>query len=192
MSVLYPQARDVFRRVNDTADECHAQLFQALYDSVIAIQTELGVKPSGPYGSIYGRLFGTELVSKTTGYWRKLYTQIVTAYDDFLRGSTDFPTIVTWPANRMDGTTTALGEDTPFIFLVYQGRGSGSSFYEASGNAYRQPWYLHPYNVQKTRGFVAGVGADQAAPGNLHLPAQIGVIAWGLQPSPVRTIEDEL
>lgn len=199
MTSLYPQSRDTMRRVVD-GDDAHAQLFKDLFDSIIKVQTELGVKPSGIYGSLYGRIFGSELVSKTCGYWRKLHIRIHNTSEALLRGAFDFPTIVNWATGRMDGTNTNMGDGTPFVFCVYQGRALGSSFYDPGGGGYGsrrlgQPWNLYPFVVKKDQAFIAGVGADFVATYNQGSPpprnALLGVIAWGLQPSPTQSFQDQ-
>lgn len=191
MTSMYPQARDTFRRVVDDADEMHAQLLRDLFDSIIAVQTELGVKPAGPYGSIFGRIFGSELVSETCGYWRKLHFEIVPTDDAHLRGSTDFPTAANWAAGRMAGTNTNMGDKTPFVFTVYQGRGIGSSFFDLGTRVLGQAWHPYPWRVREDRCFIAATTADYGAPqaGGTQ-QAEIGVIAWGLQPNPVHHFEE--
>lgn len=192
MSSLYPSSRDTMRRVVDDADEAHAKLLRDMYDSIIAVEQELGVRPSGIYGSLYGRIFGSELVATSCGYWRKLHTEIASTTDGYLLGSFDFPTQVTWAAGRMDGTNTVMGDDTPFVFPVYQGRGPGSPMFDASSRRYGQPWYLFPFFVKKDRAWVAGVGADHRAPqAGGTATAQVGVIAWGLQPSPTQSFQEQ-
>ena len=194
MTSIYPKARDTLRRINAPADEVHAQLFHDLFDSIVAVEQELGVNPSGPWGSLFGRMFASELVSKTCGYWRKLHLAFNPAVEANLRGSVDFPTIEAWPTGRMDGTNTVMGDNTPFVFTVYNGRGPGSSFFDPAGGGVRvwgQPWYCFPYIVQKTRAYIAAVSADLAATNQSASTVQVGVIAWGMQPSAVQSFQQE-
>lgn len=191
MTSIYPQAPDTFRRVVDDADEMHSKLLKDLFDSIVAVQTELGVKPAGPYGSVFGRIFGSELVSTACGYWRKLYTKIVPTTDGYLRGSLDFPARTSWATGRMAGTNTNMGDGTPFVFTLYQGRGPGGSFFDGGSRRHGQPWYMYPFSVKKDNCMVAAVSGDHAAPqSGGTAPAQIGVIAWGLQPSPVQSFQE--
>jgi hypothetical protein len=190
MTTLYPKARDAFRRVNAPADEIHAQLFRDLFDSIVAVEAELGIEPSGVAGSLYGRLFGSELVSKANGYWRKISAKEVPTTDGNLRGTFEFAAFHQWQTGMMDGTSTNMGDGTPFVFALYQGRGVGSSFFDSTGRVFGQPWTVYPFIVQKDRAYLAGVSTDNASPNNGGQPVRIGVIAWGMQPSKTRQFEE--
>lgn len=193
MSSLYPQAVDCFRRLANSADEAHAQLFRELYDAIIAVQAELGVKPSGLYGSLYGRMYGADLVSRRNGYWRRLACYIQSVFDGQLGVRFAENAEAQWQAGRMDGVNTSFGEDTPFVFLHYQGRGPGTPLRGGLSDP-RPPWNLYAWFPRPERTWMAATDILHGRPGTfgpgLNV-ALIGVVAWGLQPSQVRTVDEQ-
>lgn len=188
----YPAFRDAFRRVTG-ADEVHAQLLSDMFGTVLALMTELGVKPSGAFGSIFGRMFGNELVSRTCGYWRKISLQTISARVGNLAGSPNFTTPVTWHVNRFTGVNTANGQDIPFIFPIYQGNQGVSYITErqTGGNrpgSDKAPWNVYAFNVGKLQGLLAaGALNGQGVSGSTN-QIDIGVVIWGL---PSKAPEDQ-
>lgn len=180
----YPAFRDVLRRVT-SSDEVHSQLLVDLFSAVIAMMTELGVKPSGAFGSVFGRLFGNELVSRKCGYWRKIALTTISPQAGFLAGSPNFTTSVRWQADRFAGVSTANGDDIPFIFPIYQGR-RGISFITQrdnggnAGGSDKTPWNIYAFDVVKSSALLAGACLNGTSPSGAHNQIDIGVIAWGL------------
>lgn len=184
MTSHYPTFRDVLRRVT-SSDEVHAQLLMELFSAIVAMMTELGVKPSGSFGSIFGRMFGNELVSKRCGYWRKISLQIISPKAGFLAGSPDFTTTVRWQVDRFKGASTVNGEDIPFIFPIYQGRQGVSYITQRNnggnaGGTDKTPWNIYAYNVVKQSATLAGGCLNGTAPTGGNNQIDIGVVAWGL------------
>lgn len=185
MAANYPTFRDVFRRIHAPVDEVHAQLLRDMFTVVVAIMTELGPKPSGTFGSIFGRMFGNEMVSRTCGYWRKIHMQILDANSSNLAGSPDFTTLAYWPDQRMKGVETVNGNDTPFVFAIYQGTPGRSLVTERNNTTFvgRYPWRIYNFHTTSSSVNLAGADILGGDPSGTNTPLRIGIVAWGL-PSP--------
>lgn len=118
---LYPLDKDRWRRLVDGIDQLVAADMNALYAAVLAIETELGVKPSGKFGSVYSRLFGTGNISKRSGLWQRIsYRVISSAAFSFARNN---PTgrQHQWRQGQLRGNETIFGDDVPACFGAMQG-----------------------------------------------------------------------
>jgi hypothetical protein len=189
MATLYPGNLDRFREFLNELDTMVSQDLNDLFDSVEAIQQQLGAatdpdgKPSGQWGSIAARLFGNGNLSEKVGLWQRLQWGIpVTRGYEFRRDGPGYRDIKPSP-EIYKGSNTVWGEDVPAVFGRLQGpltSGSGST------NRQGVPW-KHALNLVE-RGQVAWVGVDGEAwsyPNNEFstsntLPCAWGVLAWGM------------
>lgn len=117
---LYPRDKDRWRRIVDGVDQMVAVTINGMYAACVAIEAELGVKPSGKFGSIYSRIFGTGNVAKRSGLWRPVSFRLISsAALSFARNAT-IPREHQWRQGQMAGNDTAFGTDVPACFGAVQ------------------------------------------------------------------------
>ncbi len=121
MVSLYPRNLDAFRAYVTSFDEMIAPDLVDLVDAVIAIETELGLRPAGEAGTIFGRLFGTGNISEINPGWRRLKWGMVTANGYAFSRERTAGFAVSWSPPIFEGAETVFGEDIPAAFGALQG-----------------------------------------------------------------------
>lgn len=143
MTSLYPQDKDTFRPVVNGFEEMIAHTLQDYFDVIVAIETELGVNPSGDLGSIYARLFGTGNISDTSGVWNYIWrTQqtfsVIQTFGVATEAGRRFNYSKTWSESQR----TEFGENAPapFVQLRWQLDSNGTGTVNGFSSRTAQPW----------------------------------------------------
>jgi hypothetical protein len=113
---VYPQTLDAFRGWLNNQDQMVSADLKDAFDAIIAVETQLGVRPAADLGTVYSRLFGTGNISLRWGLWQRLEHQIQgnlngTLFDRSTNGFT-----VSWARGRHRGISTVWGESVPAVF----------------------------------------------------------------------------
>ena len=121
MTTKYPKDADAFRPYLDGFDEMLASDLDDMYEAILAVQTELGLKPSGEFGTIAGRLFANGNLSERLAYWqREEWNRLSVDARRFVRGEAFGNVEYSWRGDIMKGQETVFGEDTPGAFMGYE------------------------------------------------------------------------
>lgn len=181
MASMYPLNMESFRKwVHDGADDMIADHLNILLDSLLAIETELGVSPSGISGTIFGRLFQNGNVSLQAAAWNRLqWSNESVGGNEFDRGTTGRG--ITWKAgvHDKDGQASIWGSQVPGCFAALQSPLMSGAGAQSRGGV---PWrlMLSIVNERECR-FVGydGQGAD-LSPTNAKA-AKVAVLTWSLK-----------
>lgn len=140
MGVLYPKALDRFRPYVDDFDHMVAADLKDLFDVAVQIQTELGIKPSGDLGTVYGRLFAAGNISETTGLWQRLLWEPTPNLrgNQFWRQSFSGYALA-YNRARFDGMRTTWGDGIPAAFGAAGGPLNHTAIANTNGRA-GVPW----------------------------------------------------
>jgi len=87
--------------VNDNSTAIKGITVNRLRDAILAIETELGIKPSGTYGNVRSRIDNLEIFANTTG-------NVVFSHD--LSGTSSNQTVVGLRGNPISVTPPAIGQ----------------------------------------------------------------------------------
>lgn len=183
MSSLYPQRLDRFRPWLEGADQFIALDLNDLFDALIGIENELGIDPSGGFGTIFGRLFGRGYVSRTDGRW----VPVITKNEGFNKGS-DFREKVdpgqssgpyaigvgkNYDEQRWRTIETEWGTSTPAVFPTLM---ADPQYYDG------MPWAMVIFDAGKSgfRVFGRDAHARELNSGNSRDGVKWGWVAWGM------------
>ncbi len=186
---IWPEGRDTFRQFVSLADDLVAQDLNDMFDMAVAVETELGVEPSGRMGTVLGRLFAKGNLSKIDGGWRRIEARLEGGLNGFQFDEQGIHKIFGFSTNRWFGTETEHGEGRPAFFAALQGP-LISSLDTGYGGV---PWNLHIFGeVKDDRVFLWGrdvqaqsgptVGKRRLTSPNSTSGIEIAMLAWGLIP----------
>jgi hypothetical protein len=172
MASLYPHDRDSFRSFVDDVDDLVAQDINDLFDALVAIETELGVDPSGDMGTISSRLEVN--IDLADAKWRALDWDIIRGVNPQDLSNTGLGLLVTYDDSRFRGVDTEWGDGVPAVFVAPQ-----LTNFSFAG----VPWAACTRAVREDR---AGVVARDGLFGNLDSSTvttgvSVGVLAWGIR-----------
>lgn len=176
----YPDGKDELRRFVSRVTDMIADDLNKLFDVAVALETELGVLPSGRMGTIFGRLFARGNLSRKDGKWRRLYWKTFDNIDSAVFDEEKGHHKLGFSSNRFRGIKTAHGDDTPAVFVQLLANGP---------NYQGWPWSL-VLSVAK-EDHVRVWGRDGLGGRIFHLAAthpndphrtdtKIGMLVWGM------------
>jgi len=181
---LYPYELDRIRRWVKDFDDMVAEDLNDLFEVAIALETELGIEPSGSFGTIEARLFALGNISTIDGKFRRLQWFIQSNLSGNLFDDQGKGLLWTYQAQRFRNRETIFGTDVPGVFLALQGPLSTSV---GTGGYGGVPWAVSAYKIKE--GYVGVYGTDgygtSAAKGRLSSSntangVSVGVLAWNL------------
>lgn len=183
MGSLYPDEIDRFIEWVSKVDDMVVADVLALFEAAVGVEAELGVEPSGLFGTIHGRLFAKGNISIRDGGWRMLeLLQSVGRGDDYSADNGGLR--VPFDGGKYKGRKTAWGDDTPAVFVSYRfplvtGKGSG-----AFSNYLGAPWSPIVDQLSGELGQFF-IGCRDAQHAFITLPGAVpaaycNVMVWGL------------
>ncbi len=167
----YPQGKDEVRLWVDGVCDMVAQDLNDLFDIAVAIETELGVEPSGRLGTVVGRLFARGNISKIDGRWRRIDWGIVSNLPEHLFDELLSRWKLTYTTNRWRGNKNGFGEDRPVPFMVLQA---------TSAQYAGWPWSLALFAVEEDYAEIWGRDANMARMGSTRTDVKIAYLLWGM------------
>lgn len=119
MTTKYPNSQDVFRPYLDGFDDMLGEDLEDMFEAILQVQTELGLKPSGEFGTIRSRLFANGNLSDKLAYWQRLEWDRKTFPSNYFNLAENQGGVARfiWRGDIMKGRDTAFGEDVPGVFV---------------------------------------------------------------------------
>jgi hypothetical protein len=119
MASMYPANLDNFRRYLNDFDRMIGEDMDDLFDTIVAIETELGIETAGSSGTLFSRIFGGRgaNLDQVTGGWKRLAWDRAAQFNDsrvFARTTNGFR--ITYQQPKFKGNDTVWGEDIPAAF----------------------------------------------------------------------------
>ena len=181
MASMYPLNMDKFRAwVHDGGDDMVAAHLNVLLDSLVAIETELGVSPSGISGTIFGRLLHNGNVSLQAAGWNRLqWANEAAGGNEFARDTTGRG--MGWKAGVHDknGQASIWGDMVPACFAALQSPLMSGAGAQSRGAV---PWRLMTTLVNEIDCRFAGYDGQGAELSTTNARAcQVAVLTWSLK-----------
>lgn len=171
----YPYDRDTFRRYEKDVDDLVAGDITAMFEALVAIETELGVEPSGEFGSIQSRL--SAAIDMETGAWKALQWMLPRniSASSFSGGGDGYS--VSYDADRFRGADTEFGSDVPAVFTAPQ-----PVQFDLTTGANAEPWATACRRIEEDRCAIFGVDAALGDLANsTRVNIQMGVLVWAIR-----------
>lgn len=184
---LFPSNRDEFRPWKGTVDDMIAEDLADMFAVAIAIETELGVEPSGKMGTVYARLWARGNLSKIggrNGNWRRMQSERVgnltgLQFNDEL----EFGFTRSFDKARFANHTNEWGQDVPLVFAALQG--------PIGGSRKGIPWNIVVQEVDADiprmgcwgldGGNGSAVTINRLETGNSQSGVAVGFVYWGMR-----------
>lgn len=171
----YPSDRDSFRRYREDVDDMVAADILAMFDALVAIETELGVEPSGEFGSIQSRL--SYAIDLENGAWKRLQWTLPRGLQATAFSHTGEGYLVSYDEDRFKGADTAFGSDTPAVFVAPQ-----PVQFDLTTGANAEPWAMALRKVDSDRCWVYAHDAQFGDLANsTRANVQVGVLVWAIR-----------
>ena len=169
----YPKGKDVMRRFVDRVSDMIADDLNRTFDAAVAIEQELGLRPAGKMGSIFGRLFTRGNLSKKDGKWRRQYWRPINNLNSAVFDDEKGHHRLGFSSNRFVGVKTEFGEDTPAVFVQLLATGANYAGW---------PWNLVLSVVKDDHVRVWGRDAlgNRLSTQNFRRDTRIGMLVWGM------------
>jgi len=185
MVSLYPQNLDSFRSYLEGFDYLCGLDLSELFDAAWQLQIEMGLEPSGDFGTVGARLFENGNLSQSSAGWNRLLwrgDQGVAQSSIFTHNpsisATGIGFRVTFQPERFAGKDTSFGEGVPTPFGALQG--PVSSGVGANGRG-AVPWRSCVSEAADDEcAWIAVDGENEPINTTNTIPCRWGYILWNL------------